>query len=251
MKKVAFVFIVLFSGCATKNEIIDENLTKPAEIRHTNSDNSSKISHPNLKNSSDFDPLYGYNVTMTYINDAFYAYLFLPLAAGYDYVMPDPIQGAFSDFFHNLLYPVRLVNNLLQGKFASSWIETKRFLINSTLGFGGLADSAKLHFDLARNDEDFGQTLGAWGVGEGAPFVLPIFGQSSLRDALGVGVDGFVNPINYVGSQWHHPLVISGVKELNERSISWRDYYEFRKAPRLYERTKEAYRAKRDAQISE
>ena len=87
MKKVAFVFIVLFSGCATKNEIIDENLTKPAEIRHTNSDNSSKISHPNLKNSSNFDPLYGYNVTMTYINDAFYAYLFLPLAAGYEIIL--------------------------------------------------------------------------------------------------------------------------------------------------------------------
>lgn len=67
MKKIAFALIVLFCGCVTKNEIIDENVTKSAEIRHTNSDNSSKISHPNLKNSSDFDPLYGYNVTMTYI----------------------------------------------------------------------------------------------------------------------------------------------------------------------------------------
>lgn len=82
MKKVAFVFIVLFSGCATKNEIIDENLTKPAEIRHTNSDNSSKISHPNLKNSSDFDPLYGYNVTMTYINDAFLCLFVFTIGGG-------------------------------------------------------------------------------------------------------------------------------------------------------------------------
>ena len=95
-----------------------------------------------------FDPLSGYNRIMTNVNDAFYGYLMRPLAMGYDFVMPDTIQGAFCDFFVNLMNPMRLVNNLWQGKFANSWDETKRFLINTTIGFAGLSDAATKHFNI-------------------------------------------------------------------------------------------------------
>ena len=106
-----------------------------------------------------FDPLSGYNRVMTNFNDVFYAYVLTPIASGYDYVVPDPIQGAFSNFFYNLLYPVRLVNNLFQGKFENSWDETKRFLINSTIGFAGLNDMAGKYYGIPRHDEDFGQCV--------------------------------------------------------------------------------------------
>ena len=141
-----------------------------------------------------FDPLSGYNRVMTSFNDVFYSYILTPIASGYDYVMPDPIQGAFSNFFYNILYPMRLVNNLLQGKFENSWDETKRFLINSTVGFGGLNDMA----GIPRHDEDFGQTLGYWGVPAGPHIVWPILGQSNLRDTAGLVGDYFSNPINYI-----------------------------------------------------
>lgn len=143
------------------------------------------------------DPLSGYNRAMTKFNDKFYTYLMVPVSKGYDFVMPDPIQGAFSNFFHNLLYPVRLVNNIFQGKFKNSWDETRRFLINTTIGFAGFSDAATLHFDIPRHDEDFSQTLGYWGVGSGFHIVWPILGPSNLRDSVGLVGDFFLNPITY------------------------------------------------------
>ena len=92
-----------------------------------------------------YDPLIGYNRVMTSINSAFYNYIMYPVSYTYDYIMPDPIQGAFSNFFDNLMYPIRLVNNLLQAKFENSWNETKRFLINTTVGFAGFSDAATMH----------------------------------------------------------------------------------------------------------
>ncbi len=172
----------------------------------------------NKANDEIYDPLIGYNRVMTSINSAFYNYIMYPVSYTYDYVMPDPIQGAFSNFFDNLMYPIRLVNNLLQAKFQNSWNETKRFLINTTVGFAGFSDAATMHFNMPKHNEDFGQTLGVWGFADGFYIVWPILGPSSLRDSFGLVGDYFTNPISYINDDANR-LYINIGKDVNEESL--------------------------------
>lgn len=198
-----------------------------------------------------FDPLSGYNRFMTGFNDVIYTYALTPVAKGYDYVVPDPIQGAFSDFFHNLLYPLRLVNNMLQGKWENSWDETKRFLINTTIGFGGLSDAATLHFDIPRHNEDFGQTLGYWGVPAGPHIVWPLLGPSNLRDSFGLVGDYFATPITYMDDQWTKISITAGYK-LNEFSLDPNQYINLKKgAIDLYPFLRDSYEQNREYLIKE
>ena len=198
-----------------------------------------------------FDPLSGYNRVMTSFNDVFYSYILTPVASGYDYVMPDPIQGAFSNFFYNILYPMRLVNNLLQGKFENSWDETKRFLINSTVGFGGLNDMAGKYYGISRHDEDFGQTLGYWGVPAGPHIVWPILGQSNLRDTAGLVGDYFSNPINYIKDGTVRNSV-NGFRIFNDYSRDPKFYEKMTKdAVDLYPFLRDAYEQNREKLIKE
>ena len=198
-----------------------------------------------------FDPLSGYNRVMTSFNDVFYSYILTPVASGYDYVMPDPIQGAFSNFFYNILYPMRLVNNLLQGKFENSWDETKRFLINSTVGFGGLNDMAGKYYGISRHDEDFGQTLGYWGVPAGPHIVWPILGQSNLRDTFGMVGDYFTNPISYIEDGTVRNSV-NGFRIFNDYSRDPKFYEKMTKdAVDLYPFLRDAYEQNREKLIKE
>jgi phospholipid-binding lipoprotein MlaA len=95
---------------------------------------------------------------------------------------------------HNLRSPILVANNLLQGKVGDAGIATARFLINTTVGVGGLADVAGAQ-GLSYKDEDFGQTLGTWGVRDGFYLVLPVLGPSSLRDTAGLVVDSYADPV--------------------------------------------------------
>ncbi|PSM51647.1 lipid asymmetry ABC transporter MlaABCDEF, lipoprotein MlaA [Campylobacter blaseri] len=197
-----------------------------------------------------FDPLGGYNRVMTNINDAFYDYLMYPIAVGYDYVMPDPIQGAFKDFFYNLLYPMRLINNILQGKFQNSLDETKRFLINSTIGFAGFSDTATNHFNISRHDEDFGQTLGHWGVGSGFHIVWPILGPSNIRDSFGLVGDYFTHPVSYIDDKWTS-MGVKAVEKVNNESIDFQ-YKKIKKnAVDLYPLLRDGYEQRRNYLIKE
>ncbi|MDA3054493.1 MULTISPECIES: MlaA family lipoprotein [unclassified Campylobacter] len=198
-----------------------------------------------------FDPLSGYNRVMTGFNDVFYRYLVTPVATGYDYVMPDPIQGAFANFFHNLMYPMRLTNNLLQGKFENSWDETKRFLINTTIGFAGLSDAATLHFNIPRHDEDFGQTLGYWGVPAGPHIVWPILGSSNLRDTFGLVGDFFTNPINYIDDNTVS-MSVNAFRIFNDYSRDPEFYEKMTSgAVDLYPFLRDAYEQSREQKIKE
>ena len=109
-----------------------------------------------------FDPLSGYNRVMTNVNDFIYSNMLTPAAKGYAYVVPEPARTAISNFFDNLMFPIRFVNNVLQLKFQNAGEETLRFLANTIIGFGGLTDGAK-YYGLKEYDEDLGQTLGYWG----------------------------------------------------------------------------------------
>ena len=114
-----------------------------------------------------FDPLSGYNRAITVFNDKLFLWVLDPVARGYRYVMPEPARRGVNNFFMNLLYPIRLVNNLLQLKIKNAGEETLRFVTNSTIGILGFWDPAKEWFGLEAHHEDFGQTLGYYGVGGG------------------------------------------------------------------------------------
>lgn len=204
-----------------------------------------------------FDPLSGYNRFMTKVNDSLYKGIFIPILKGYDYVMPDEGQRAIENFFTNLMYPIRLTNNLLQFKFKNAGDETLRFIANTIIGFGGISDVATTYYQIPKHDEDFGQTLGHWGVGSGFPVVLPLFGQKNLRDIVGMVGDYFVNPLTYADHWWakDHSYISSGVKVfqgLNQLSIEPELYIKLTKdAVDLYPFIRDVYEQQRANLIKE
>jgi phospholipid-binding lipoprotein MlaA len=123
--------------------------------------------------------------------------LLRPVAVVYRNVLPDFAQDGVRNVMNNLNSPVIFTNDLLQGEGDRAGTTLLRFGINSTLGIGGLVDVAK-HFDLAYHDEDFGQTLGTWGAGEGPYFYFLVMGPSNLRDFSGFVVDRAFDPLTYV-----------------------------------------------------
>lgn len=143
------------------------------------------------------DPLEPFNRAMFTFNRTADRYVLKPVATGYKAVMPDFAQRGVINFFSNLGEPITIVNGALQGKFLQATSDTGRFLLNSTAGFAGLMDVAT-KAGLPRHDEDFGQTLGYWGVGTGAYLMLPLLGPSNGRDLIGRGADYFSNPLYYV-----------------------------------------------------
>ena len=145
-----------------------------------------------------FDPLSGYNSVMTEFNDGFYVYVLDPVARGYRWIMPDPARRGVKNFFHNLLFPIRFVNNALQLKPINAGEEMFRFIINSTVGIFGIWDPAKEWFGVEAHEEDFGQTLGYYGVGGGFHIVLPFLGPSNLRDMFSLYPDMQMDPVYYV-----------------------------------------------------
>ncbi len=141
-----------------------------------------------------FDPLEPYNRFMTGFNDLAYVYVLNPISDGYKFVAPEDVRFCVNNFFDNLSTPVSAVNNLLQGKFINAGSELLRFVLNSTLGVGGLGDFADEVLGIKAHNEDLGQTLGYYGVGSGFPLVLPIVGPSNLRDALSLSVTTLADP---------------------------------------------------------
>jgi phospholipid-binding lipoprotein MlaA len=134
------------------------------------------------------DPWEGMNRRIFWFNEQVDAYLLEPAATAWDFVAPEPVQRSIGNFFVNARAPVRVGNDLLQGKIGASASDTARFLVNTTAGVGGLFDPAT-RLGLESRTEDFGQTLGRWGVGSGPYLVLPLLGPSTVRDALGLPVD--------------------------------------------------------------
>lgn len=140
-----------------------------------------------------FDPLEPMNRVFFRINDVGDRYIVRPVAVGYDKALPQQMRTGVGNVFSNLLYPVTIANAFLQGKFRQTGRDGARFLLNSTVGLGGIFDPAT-RIGLAENDEDFDQTLAVWGVGEGPFLVVPIFGPRTLRHGTGDIVDAPLTP---------------------------------------------------------
>ena len=148
-----------------------------------------------MAGSDQADPLEGYNRVMFSFNDKADRWVLKPVAKGYRYVTPDFFERGVSRMFSNLGEVRNVVNDLLQGKVGQAGNDGGRLLINSTIGIAGFFDVAR-HAGLEKSDgEDFGQTFGVWGVGEGAYVVLPFLGPSTLRDAPSLLLDSVFNPI--------------------------------------------------------
>lgn len=143
------------------------------------------------------DPLEPMNRFFFEFNDKLYYWVLSPLNTGYSAVVPWDIRYSIGNFVNNIAAPIRLLNNLLQWKINDAGIVLSRFLINSTLGVYGFGDPAWVDFGLEPKPEDFGQTLGTWGVGEGVYLCLPVIGPSNVRDMVGFGADAYTHPMVY------------------------------------------------------
>jgi phospholipid-binding lipoprotein MlaA len=143
------------------------------------------------------DPWERFNRASFKVNDALDRAILRPTSRAYVKVMPRVVRTGVSNFFDNLETATTLINDALQGKMAAAGHDTARLLMNSTLGLGGLFDPATAA-GIDKNDEDFGQTLGKWGVPSGPYLMVPLFGPSSLRDLPARGVDTFTDPSHYL-----------------------------------------------------
>jgi phospholipid-binding lipoprotein MlaA len=190
------------------------------------------------------DPLEPVNRFFFHFNDKLYFWALKPVAKGYGATVPEVIRDSIKRAFKNLLMPVRLVNNLLQGNFKGSGIELSRFLINSTVGVLGMADPAREKFDLQAHDEDLGQTLGTYGIGNGIYICWPFFGPSTLRDTVGLLGDSFYNPMSYL-YMTDAPAGVATYagRQVNNTSLAIGDYESF------VESAFDPYVALRDAYI--
>jgi phospholipid-binding lipoprotein MlaA len=168
----------------------------------------------------EYDPWEPFNETMFDVNYKIDKYALKPVARGYKTVMPDQLQIMIDNGFTNLKFPQRFINSLLQGKVDGALREFSRFVLNSTLGFGGLFDPGKTA-GLEPSREDFGQTLGVWGAGPGPYLVLPLMEPMTVRDGIGRGVDGLLDPLSYVLPFFWDRLAMKVGETVNERALNY------------------------------
>lgn len=192
------------------------------------------------------DPYEGYNRSMTKFNDTVDDAVFKPVATAYQTVTPAPIRTAVNNFFGNLGDLWSMVNHGLQGNGEQTYNHMVRFTTNTVLGLGGLLDIAS-EMQVARNKQDFGLTLGSWGVQTGPYLVLPFMGPSTVRDTLALPVDwqgnvlGDMHPVSHRNSLTGLSLVSKRANLLNatdtldaaslDRYALMRDFYLKQRVP--------------------
>jgi len=143
------------------------------------------------------DPLEPLNRAVYHFNDGLDKAIMKPVATVYREVLPDVVRTGVTNFFNNLYDILTALNNLLQGKIADAVSDVGRLAVNTTVGVAGLIDVAT-EIGLERHKEDFGQTLGRWGIGDGPYLQIPFLGPSSVRDAIGAFGDYKVDPIRWI-----------------------------------------------------
>ena len=182
------------------------------------------------------DPWEKFNRPMFVFNDGLDRWVVDPVAKGWDFVAPEGIQLSIKNVFDNIWMPAVFVNHLLQARFKEAFAEDlPRFLINTTVGWGGLFDVASTE-DIHRNYTDFGVTLGRWWVPTGPYLVIPILGSSSVRNAFGKAVDAYSTPYFMWAPIWSAIVVRAGqmvnirsiyAEEIDEAKNESFDYYLF------------------------
>jgi phospholipid-binding lipoprotein MlaA len=155
------------------------------------------------------DPLEPMNRGIFAFNETLDQYAIEPVAKGWDFIVPSVVQNSIQDFFDNLNMPIVFANDVLQAKPGAAGWDLVRFLFNSTFGIAGFIDVATI-VEIPENDEDFGQTLGYWGVPTGPYLVIPILGPSTLRDGTGLIVDTAASSYAYFTPFWYGVAGLNG-----------------------------------------
>jgi len=198
-----------------------------------------------------YDPIEGFNRRVYTFNYYFDKYLYLPVVKSYEFITPNYVEDRVSNFVDNVFEFNNFTNNLLQLKFKRTGITLARFVVNSTVGIAGLWDPAT-HWGMPRQAEDFGQTLGHYGVGDGPYIVLPIFGPSNLRDTTGLVTDavafGAAGPPAWVDDDTT-TLVFTGVSAIDKRHRESFRYYQTG-SPFEYDMIRMLYTSKREIEIA-
>ena len=143
------------------------------------------------------DPWEGFNRVVFKFNDTLDTYALKPIAQGYQFITPQFLEDGIHNMYRNVGDVRNLANNVLQVKPHAAGVDTARLLMNTIVGVGGFFDVGT-KMGLQRNDEDFGQTLGYWGLNSGPYLVLPLLGPSTVRDALGIYPDSYAEPYRYM-----------------------------------------------------
>lgn len=180
------------------------------------------LSNLSLADSEISDPLEGMNRKVFTFNETVDKYFLKPIAKGYKWLAPDPVEYMVGNFFSNLGDFTVFSNDLLQLDFKQSGNDGGRFLINSTLGFGGLLDVAS-SMGLEKHREDFGLTLAHWGVSAGPYLVLPFIGSTTVRDGVGKGVDvAFINilPNQINDNQTNYALAATNAVNIRSKFLN-------------------------------
>jgi len=242
---VVLLSVVFLSGCTTLPKPGPD--TEPA-IRQQ----ADLVPEGTVLDVEVYDPIEGFNRGSYRFNHYFDKYFFLPIVKGYQFIMPDYAEDRVSSFVDNVYEFNNFTNNLLQLKFKETGITLSRFVINTTVGVAGLWDPST-HWGLHRQPEDFGQTLGHYGVGHGPFIVLPIFGPSNLRDTTGLVTDavafGVAGPPAWVDDDTT-TLVFTGVAAIDKRKRVPFRYYGSG-SPFEYEQIRLLYTKKRELDIAD
>jgi len=154
--------------------------------------------HGEAMDTEDYDPWEPFNEKVFSFNYKVDRFVLKPVAKVYNEIVLDGEKQAIRNAYENIAMPKRFINSLVQGKFKGAGLELSRFVINSTLGVGGLADVAKYQFHLESSDENAAQTFGHYGVGPGPYLILPFMSPLTVRDAVGYVFDVALDPISYV-----------------------------------------------------
>ncbi len=208
---ITAVFALMLSACSATPELEEDAIEPTVELPKDldGNDLDYQIS----------DPFEGFNRRMYYFNSKADEYVLLPVVNGYKAVTPDVVETGVSNFFNNLGEIPTFINSILQFKLGGAAETFGRFAVNTTVGIGGLFDVAT-SIGLDEQNEDFGQTLGFWGVDSGAYLVLPFAGPSSVRDAIGTGVDMFAYDaaIGELGMKSEEELLLNILRSIDTRA---------------------------------
>ena len=175
---------------------------------------------PDLEEIEEYDPWEPFNEKIFTFNYTFDKYVLKPVAKGYNFIVPDVVQQMIGRGFDNIRVVPKLVNNILQWNWKGFAVELGRFVINSTLGIGGLFDIARQEFGLEKTKVDFGQTLGKWGFEPGPFLILPLMPPLTVRDGIGTGVDGAMDVLGYFLPFFPDRLAMRLGDTVNDRSLN-------------------------------
>ncbi len=194
------------------------------------------------------DPLEGWNRAVFRFNHVAYTYALIPIAKGYEAVLPAPVRDKVGNAFANIREPLNLVNNAASGNFKGAGSNLGRFLINSTVGVFGLFDPATAWFDLAESKQSIADTLSHYNVGNGPYLVLPILGQSDVRGATSVVGEALIHPLNQLvdAPELYYIQGVNVINTFSDRANLYQTLYQQAADPYIYFRNQHLQGIKRD-----